>query len=176
MTFMDSKFRYLLPVGIGIAGAILLSGVYFGLVSWAESPKHAAELLWQDRWLVLPILLGFGVQAALYSVLKLRLFLPQPASFRSDIKTPPAGASLGAGGSSSAVAMAACCAHHITDVLPVLGLTAAATFLANYQRVFMAASLAANLVGIVVMLAAIFRARKAALGRLPALNFQSEEV
>ncbi len=73
---MSSKKRFLRPVSAGLMGAALLIGLYFGIVSWAESPQHAIELFWQDRWITIPITLGFGVQAALYTLLKLRLFVP----------------------------------------------------------------------------------------------------
>src|SRR5512133_2923302 len=73
---MSQQQRIVLPVAFGVGGALLLTAIYFGLVSWAESPKHAAEFFWQDRWIVLPIILGFGVQSALYIILKKRLFVP----------------------------------------------------------------------------------------------------
>ncbi len=56
--------------------------------------------------------------------------------------------------------MVACCAHHVTDVLPILGLTAAAAFLAEYQRAFMAIGLGTTIVGIFVMQAILMRARR----------------
>ncbi len=161
---MNSRFRNFIPLGVGILGAVLLAAIYFGIVSWAESPEHAVDLFWEDRWLVIPILLGFGIQAALYSVLKLRLYLPTFS------KTPESGvagsapaASMGAGGATSTVAMVACCAHHAADVLPILGLTAAATFLAEYRTAFMVAGLASNLIGIAVIFVSILRARRMAL-------------
>jgi hypothetical protein len=73
---MSTKKRFLLPIAVGWMGAALLTGLYFGIVSWAESPQHAVELFWQDRWIVFPIILGFGVQAGLYTILKKRLFVP----------------------------------------------------------------------------------------------------
>ncbi len=51
--------------------------------------------------------------------------------------------------------MVACCAHHVADVLPLLGLSAAASFLAAYQIPFMLIGLAMNLIGIVVIVRAI---------------------
>jgi hypothetical protein len=151
-------------VGAGLAGSLLLSAVYFGLVSWAESPKHALEYFWADRWIVIPILLGFGVQCALYLVLKKRFFLPVES-------TRPSGAMVGAGGATSALAMAACCAHHITDVLPILGLTAASAFLAEYRTAFMLVGLGTTLAGIAVMLRIIFKERRKAI---VSLNFHKE--
>jgi len=53
--------------------------------------------------------------------------------------------------------MVACCLHHVTDVLPVLGISAAATFLTRYQRPFMLLGLGMNIVGIVVILVVLYR-------------------
>jgi len=138
---------------------LFLSGLYFGLVSWAESPKHAVQLFWDERWIVTPIILGFGVQAALYTILKKRLFVPIAS-------TGPSGSLMGAGGAASTAAMVACCAHHVTDVLPILGLTAAATFLAEYQTEFMLVGLGTTLASIAVMLVILFRERRRALSML----------
>lgn len=153
---MTRTKRILWPVGAGILGAGLLTLLYFGIVSWAESPTHALDLFWEDRWLVLPIILGFGVQAALYVILKKRLFVPVT-------HTGPSGALTGAGGGMSTMAMVACCAHHVTDVLPILGLTAAAAFLAEYRTAFMLVGLGTTVLGIVVMLVILFKARRKAV-------------
>lgn len=153
---MSTKKRFLLPVAIGLIGAALLTGLYFGIVSWAESPQHAAELFWEDRWIVLPIIAGFGVQAGLYTILKKRLFVPVAS-------IGPSGPMMGAGGGTSTIAMVACCAHHVTDVLPILGLTAAATFLAQYRIAFMLVGLGTMLIGIVMMLLILVKERRKAI-------------
>ncbi len=153
---MSGRRRVLIPVAAGLVGALALTGLYFAIVSWAESPSHALELFWEDRFIVTPIILGFGVQVGLYTVLKKRLFMPI-----SD--TGPSGALTGAGGGTSAVAMVACCAHHVTDVLPLVGLTAAATFLAEYRAAFMLIGLGTTLLGILVMLFILVRERRKAV-------------
>lgn len=145
-----STKRILWPVGAGLAATAFLTSLYLGIVSLAESLDHALNLFWQDRLIVIPILIGFGIQMALYVILKKRLFVP--------VSTPgPSGALAGAGGATSTVAMVACCAHHVTDVLPILGLTAAATFLAEYRIPFMWIGLGTTILGIVVMLAILIR-------------------
>lgn len=156
---MPRKRRILWPIGAGLAGSIFLTAVYFGIVSWAESPQHAIDLFWEDRLIVVPIILGFGIQMALYTILKKRLFVPVTS-------VGPSGALTGAGGATSTAAMVACCAHHVTDVLPILGLTAAATFLAEYQTLFMLVGLGTTIVGIIVMLFILFRERRKALQHL----------
>jgi len=159
---MTRSKRILWPLGAGFAGILFLSGLYFGLVSWAESPQHAVQLFWDERWIVIPIILGFGVQTALYTILKKRMLAPIASTGSGGAMTPATGM-MGAGGTTSTVAMVACCAHHVTDVLPILGLTAAATFLAEYQTAFMLVGLGTTLVGIVVMLVILFRERQKAL-------------
>ncbi len=142
--------RVLFPMTVGLLASSGLSLVYFGIVSWAESWSHAVELFWTQRWIVLPIIMGFGIQATLYTVLKEGLHLPSRTTGRS-------GTVMGAGGATSTVAMVACCVHHATDLLPVLGLTVAATFLTRYQRLFLLAGLATTIAGVLLMLFILVR-------------------
>ena len=157
--------RLSFPVGAGLLGAALLSGLYLGIVSLAESPVHAIELFWDDKALVVPIILGFGVQVGLYTLLKKGIHIRTEATASA--------ASTAAGGGMSTVAMAACCAHHVADALPLLGLTAAATFLANWKIPFMIAGLLTNLLGIALMLRLIFRERARALGHATRVHVES---
>ena len=132
---------------LGSAGLLIL---YLVLVSLAQGWEHAVDLLAEDAWIVGPILAGFGLQVGLYTYLKTVIH----AAARG------AGALTGAGGGTSTAAMVACCAHHAVDVLPLVGLSAAATFLAEYRILFMLFGLATNLVGIGVISALILRERR----------------
>ena len=67
-------------------------------------------------------------------------------------------------GDVSAGSMAACCAHHITDVLPLLGLSGLAAFLASYQVLFILIGVLSNVVGITIMLETI---QRHGLSRIP---------
>lgn len=159
MTTTKRTKRILWPVGAGLAGSGFLTLLYFGLVSWAEGYQHATDLFWEDRWIVVPIILGFGVQMALYIILKKQLFVPIA-------HTGSSGALTGTSGGMSTAAMVACCAHHVTDVLPILGLTAAATFLAEYRIAFMLVGLGTTMVGIIMMLIILFKERRKAMQML----------
>lgn len=132
---------------LGMAG---LMALYLILVSLAEGWTHAVELLLEDAWLVGPIMVGFGVQVGLYTYLRTVIHAA----------TQGAGALAGAGGGTSTAAMVACCAHHVADVLPLLGLSAAAAFLAEYRIPFMLVGLVTNLIGIGVMSFLIIRQRR----------------
>lgn len=153
--------KYLIPAGAGILGAGLLAGIYFGIVSWAESPQHAWDQFRTEAIYVVPILLGFGLQSALFVILRWRLFVPQ-------VSTGASSAVTGAGGGTSAAAMVACCAHHVTDVLPILGLTAATSFLAEYQQAFMLFGLLTTLGGSAYMLRLLLKERKKFMAAVPA--------
>jgi hypothetical protein len=100
------------------------------------------------------------LQVGLYTLLKTGLYLP--------VHAPASGAVTAAGGGVSTAAMVACCVHHVADVLPLVGLSAAAAFLANWKVPFMIAGLGTNLLGITLMLAALARARR--LWAVPAVT------
>ncbi|MBE0680695.1 MAG: hypothetical protein IH589_02185 [Anaerolineales bacterium] len=145
--------RFLIPSTAFFMGSILIASFYIGILSWAQGWEYASSQFIRDRWYVIPIILGFGVQAALYSILRFRLFIPVTS-------TGHVGSMMGASGGTSATAMVACCIHHVTDVLPILGLSAAASILTRYQRPFMLIGLAMNLIGIGVMLFVLHRERQ----------------
>ena len=145
--------RYLIPLTAFLLGSTLIAGVYFGILIWAQGRDSTVSIFLSNRWYVIPIWVSFGIQAALYSILRFRLFVPTTS-------TAHTGAVMGTSGGTSVTAMVACCLHHVTDVLPILGLSAAATFLTRYQRPFMLAGLAMNMIGIIVMLVVLYRERK----------------
>jgi len=145
--------RYLIPLASFLLGSVFIAAFYIGILTWAQGWEYATSQFARDRAYVIPIILGFGIQAALYSILRFRLFIPVTS-------TAHTGALMGTSGGTSATAMVACCIHHVTDVLPILGLSAAASFLTRYQRPFMLVGLAMNLIGIGVMLFVLYRERQ----------------
>lgn len=151
---MTRTKRILIPLGAFLLGSALIAAVYLGILTWAQGWAYAAGQLARDRWYVLPIIAGFGTQAALYSILSFGLFVPKTAT------TSHGGALMGASGGTSATVMVACCLHHVTDVLPILGLSAAAGFLTRYQRPFMLVGFAINMIGVLAMLIMLYRERR----------------
>ena len=137
-----------LPLTAGIFAGLALIGLYMGLVTWAQDYRHARDLLWDDRYYVAPIAAGFGLQAGLFVYLRRLLSLRSRAS---------ATAGTAAGTGTSTAAMLACCAHHVSDALPVLGLSGVAIFLGDYRVPLMAAGIAVNVVGVLFMLRLVFR-------------------
>jgi hypothetical protein len=158
--------RYFIPIAAFVLGSALIASFYLGILTWAQGWDYAASQVVRDRWYVFPIIIGFGIQATLYSVLRFQLFIPHISTSHTGAMTPLTGV-MGASGSTSATTMVACCIHHVTDVLPILGLSAAASFLTRYQRPFMLVGLAMNLIGIGIMLFVLFRERQILQSNLP---------
>jgi hypothetical protein len=133
------KYR---PVLFGIAGAAGLLFVYFGILTLVESASSAL-FQFSDIWYwILILAAGFGLQLGLHVHIKAALRARQAAGT----------AGVAASGGVSTVAMVACCAHHIADVLPILGLSAAAVFLVEFQTAFILLGVFSNLVGVTMML------------------------
>lgn len=120
-------------VAAGLGGVALLLALYLSILAAVQSLDHALDSLWEFRYYMAPLLVGFGIQVGLYH----------------HIRTRGAGAGgVAASGGLSATSMAACCAHHITDVAPLLGFSAAAVFLAQYQRPLLLVGIGSNILGI----------------------------
>ncbi len=138
------------PLAWGVLGATGLLVLYVVIVGGASrSLEHVVSLLATDWPFVAAIATGFGVQVGLYSHLRSLTQVPAAAN-----------AATGVGTGTSTVAMIACCAHHATDILPVLGLSAvagAAGFLAQWRVPLMSLGIAMNLVGIALTLRLVRR-------------------
>jgi hypothetical protein len=46
--------------------------------------------------------------------------------------------------------MVACCAHHLADLAPIVGVSGAAAFLTDWRLEFMLAGIAVNAVGVAI--------------------------
>ena len=125
-----------------LAGAALLA-VYFVILTLSNSLGHAVEELRQIGGWIFLLVVGFGTQVGLF------VFMKRAAERK---KTAGGTAAVAASGGVSTTAMVACCMHHVTDVLPILGASAAAIFLIRYQEAFLAVGVISNLIGINIML------------------------
>ena len=133
------------PILIGVLSAVVLLGLYVGILAIANSLGHALNqfvLMWP--WFS-ALILGFGIQAGLYSYVR-RLQKIRHVSHMASTK------GITATGGISTTAMAACCVHHLSDFLPIIGLTGAALFFSDYQKVFLLLGILSNTVGISLML------------------------
>lgn len=117
---------------IGILATIALLSFYFiimTLLGWWEAAILQFRALW---YLMVPVAIGFGIQVGLYAKQSKKI--------------------LATTGTTSSISMLACCAHHATDVLPLIGLSGLSFFLLQYQIPILTISLGINIIGIFVML------------------------
>jgi len=132
-------------VVIGIIGILGLSVLYLVVLTLAESFSHAlTQLVEMGHWIAI-LIIGFGFQLGLYTYIRVHLKKRRNA----------ATAEVAASGGISTGAMIACCAHHLVEILPLIGMSAAALFLVKYQLPFIFIGIFSNLVGIAMMLIVI---------------------
>lgn len=136
------KRRFVLPVLFGILASLFLLGFYLAVMSLGSgSWDYALSELRRLNFWIGALVLGFGVQVGLYSYL------------RSCARTGGVeSGSTAVGGTTSALAMVVCCLHHLTDILPLIGLAFATAFLVKYQLWFLGLGIASNIAGIIIML------------------------
>ena len=131
---------------IGLAGGLGLLGFYLGVITLAQGWSHALEQLASDRWFVGAIVVGFGIQMGLFAHLR-RLHVRMRAR------------GLAAATGANTATMLACCAHHLVEIAPILGLSGAAVVLNAYKTPLLWLGITMNLIGIAVMVRAILRHR-----------------
>lgn len=131
-----------------LGGAGLLSS-YFLIMRIATGSWEVAIDQYQSLWILMSLLIiGFGVQVALYTYIKV-------------ISSHTSQSGVAATGATSTGAMIACCAHHVIDILPIVGLTGLSVFLAEYQSIFLLIGIVSNLIGIGYLLRQYLRHREA---------------
>ncbi|MHB1419481.1 MAG: hypothetical protein ACYCX4_07790 [Bacillota bacterium] len=145
---MSTKSLKVWPVLAGVTGSFGLLLFYFllaGLTS--RSWPHAFQLIRDDAPYVAAIAIGFGMQIAL--LIYLRRVIRLQRSGGNLVATAGTGA--------SSASMIACCLHHTSDILPLVGMSGAAIFLSQYKYQVMGVGIAANVIGIILMVRTIYR-------------------
>ncbi len=135
------------PILFGGLASLGLLTLYLAVIGIAQDWAHAFQQFETDRAFVLAIALAFGTQVGLF------------AYVRAEHARAMAGGMAASTGTSTA-AMLACCAHHLVDVLPVLGLSGAALFLDVYRPQLLWLGLGMNALGIAYLLWQLRRQRR----------------
>ena len=131
----------------GVLASLGLLVFYVGTIAIVQDWEHAFTQLGEDAPFVAALVAGFGAQVALFTYTR-----------ALQASTSKAGVAAGAG--SSSVAMVACCAHHLTDVLPVVGLSAGAGFLGAYKEPLLWLSVAINAGGVIYLVGQLRKATR----------------
>jgi Cu+-exporting ATPase len=148
---MKSRFNRCLPVLVGAAAALGLLGFYAGLMTLTAGWYFAKIQFEEYHWWIVALSLGFGVQSALFIVVKRRF---------QGLDRRKAASSMAASGGLSSGAMVACCLHHLADIVPILGLPVLAVTLQQYQDLLFLIGVVANVFGISFMLRLLIQQRR----------------
>ncbi|HKZ38195.1 MAG TPA: hypothetical protein VJ184_11120 [Chryseolinea sp.] len=133
--------RFFSPLLWGFLGSTSLFVLYLATMMLLTGSLESTASQFRSLWYyMVPLIVGFGVQVGLYMRLK--------HIMKGDVSKPM----MAANTTSSAVSMIACCAHHITDIAPLIGITALSTFLTNFQKELLLVSILLNFVGILYIL------------------------
>lgn len=129
------------PIVYGILGGIFLFSIYLIIMVFFAGYKDSINQLIELKEWIIPLIIGFSIQVGLYT------------HMRSGLKggNGAANKALATSGTTSTGSMIACCAHHLTDVLPLLGFTAATIFVTKYQTSFLLLGIISNVIGILFM-------------------------
>lgn len=133
------------PIRNGVIAAAGLILFYFMVMGISSRSWSATLSQFQDVWYWMILLsAGFGIQIGLFTYLKDSLKKPRVMQHSNMITAATTG--------TSATAMVACCAHHLSEVLPIIGLSATSVFLSRYQIPLIIFGVAMNGLGIVYMI------------------------
>lgn len=137
------------PLRAGTLAFVLLLSVYFVILALVSGWDFARTQFTTFWYFVVTLAVGFGIQIGLYSYLR-RLASHVDAS----------GKVVMVSGATSTGAMISCCAHYLTNVLPVLGATGVIAFIAQYQTELFWVGIGFNLAGILYVGTKVIQATK----------------
>jgi len=122
----------------GLAASTILLTFYFIIASLLGGVSFALDNFIKLGYWMIPLVIGFGIQMGMFFYVKEKMHKKAAGT---------AAASSGI----SATSMVACCAHHIADIAPFLGITALGLFLTKYQSTFLLMGVLSNILGITYM-------------------------
>jgi Cu+-exporting ATPase len=124
----------------GIAGMAGLLGIYFVILAAVSGWEFTVSQFLEFWYFIVSLAAGFGIQIGLYGYL------------RNAVRTMDmSGKVVAVSGTTSTAAMISCCAHYLTNILPVVGAAGAVALVAQYQIELFWFGLVCNLAGIVYM-------------------------
>ncbi len=135
----------------GTLASAILFGVYFAVLTLVSGWSFAQSQFATYWYFIISLAVGFGIQIALYQYLKSLVHSGRGL-----------GKVVGVSGTTSTAAMISCCAHYLVNLIPILGVTGLATFVAQYQVKLFWVGILFNLAGIGYMMNRIIKFKKQA--------------
>lgn len=131
---MNIKFRI---IRNSIIAVLIVVAVNLIVLASLNFPAMALFQLKKYIWLLILLVLGFGIQIGLYTYLKHKSIVCSVTAM--------------AGGGVSAISMILCCSHYLLNILPFISLSFA-NFLTKYTFWILMFGIASNIFGILFML------------------------
>ena len=128
------KFRI---IRNSIIAILIVIAINFLVLYSLNFPSMAIFQIKKYIWLLVPLVLGFGIQIGLYTYLK---HISAVCTITSM-----------AGGGVSSISMILCCSHYLVNFLPFISISFA-TFLTQYTFYILLFGIASNIFGILFML------------------------
>jgi len=129
----------------GMAASFLLALSYILILTWLNSFAHAVQRFFEIGLWMPAIIIGFGLQIFLF------VYMRESARQKNILET----GSVAVSGSASASSMALCCLHHVSDVIPIIGISAATIFISRFEGFFFSLAVVSNTLGSVFLLGKI---------------------
>lgn len=128
------------PIAYGLGSALILLAVYFSVLTLVSGWGFAQSQFAVYRYFIISLAIGFGIQIMLYQYI---INLVHEGHGMGKVA--------GITGTTSTAAMISCCAHYLVNLIPILGVTGLATFVAQYQVKLFWVGILFNIGGIVYM-------------------------
>lgn len=124
------------PVAAGVVAFAALFALYLGILTAVSGWAFTLDQLATYRYYILALAAGFGLQIGLFT--RLKQVVGGAGSGRAVVA---------ASGTTSTAAMVSCCAHYLTNILPVVGASGLVVLVSQYQVELFWVGLAASAAG-----------------------------
>lgn len=134
---------------IGAASGVVLLAFYLGVLSLVSGREYARTQFFQDIPFLAFLIPGFATQVGLYTHIR------GVAAAHARL-----GAAAGASGGLSGASMVACCAHYLPTLLPLVGVSAAATLIMAWRTPLLIIAIVSNAAGLGYMVRVLRKVRR----------------
>ena len=131
---MKLKFKIIRNVVLAV---LVVVAINFIVLASLNFPSMAIFQLKRYIWLLIPLVLGFGIQIGLFTYLRHLNVI--------------CGVTTAASGGVSSISMILCCSHYLVNIIPFISLSTA-NFLTQYTFYILLFGVASNIAGILFML------------------------
>jgi Cu+-exporting ATPase len=142
--------RHVNPVAAGAAAFAALLALYLGILAAVSGWPFTLDQLATYGHYIVALAAGFGLQIGLYT--RLRQVVDGVGADRTVVA---------ASGTTSGAAMVSCCAHYLTNLLPIVGASGLVALVAQYQVQLFWAGLAASAAGTAFVATRLVKATRA---------------